>query len=180
MDLLTFHLDEREFGVDLGRVREIISPPPITRVPGMPPALLGVFGLRGDPTAAVDAGIRLAGRPITISGRTPIVILSAILDERPLQFGLLVGAAGRKLSVEKLLPWTEGLARFTGDDPCMGFADVDGTFVLVLDVDKLLSLEQVTAFQRAAPARAVPPPLPASSAAPHRRAASAPTVPARA
>lgn len=164
MDLLTFHLGDREFGVDLGRVLEILNPPPITRVPEMPPALLGLIGLRGDPTGVVDAGLRLEGRPVEPSARTPVLILRGRVDDRFVPFGLLVEAAGRRVSVEKLLPSSDGLADLLGRDACIGFADLDGRLVLVLDVDRLL----------------VFPPLPAPPPPARERSGQGPPAPTRA
>jgi chemotaxis signal transduction protein len=170
MEFLTFHVGDREFAVDMGRVQEIVAPPPISRVPDMPPALLGLAGLRGEPTAVVDAGLRLDDRRITITGRTPLLVLTVRQEERSFNVGLLVEAAGRKLELTTLLPWTEGLARFAGADACSGFADVDDGIVIVLDVDQLLDFAKVRAAgARAAPARlpapAVPGALEATSAA---------------
>src|SRR5512140_1914396 len=166
MEYLTFHVGEREFAVDLVRVHEIVNPPPITRVPGMPPALLGLVGLRGDPTAVVDAGLRLAGRPVLLSARSPIIVLNVRMSDRPMQVGLLVEAAGRKLELDSLLPWSDALARFAGADACTGFGDVDGQLVLVLDVDQLLAFDRIAAaavLSLPEPARAAPSP-PAPSA----------------
>lgn len=153
MEFLTFHVGEREFAVPLDRVREILNPPPITRVPGVPPALLGLVGLRGDPTAVVDAGLRLAARPIVRTARTPLIVLSVRLLDRSVNLALLVEEAGRKLEVDSLLPWTEELARFAGADACVGFADVDRCMVLVLDVDQLFAFDRIAA----ASVRSLPP-----------------------
>lgn len=161
MEFLTFHVGEREFAVDLARVREIINPPPITRVPGMPPALLGLVGLRGDPTAVVDAGLRLDARPVVLSARTPLIVLTVRLLDRSMEVALLVEAAGRKLELESLLPWSEGLARFAGSDACTGFADVDGRIVLVLDVDQLMAFDRIAA----ASVLSLPAPAPTTVAA---------------
>ena len=152
MEYLTFHVGEREFAIDMRRVQEIVAPPPISRVPDMPPALLGLAGLRGEPTAVIDAGLRLDGWRIAITGRTPLLVLNVLQQDRMITLGLLVEAAGRKLELDALLPWTEGLARFAGADACTGFADVDGAMVIVLDVDQLLDFRRI----RAAAPRALP------------------------
>src|SRR5512133_1701059 len=154
MEFLTFHVGDREFAVDMGRVQEIVAPPPISRVPDMPPALLGLAGLRGEPTAVVDAGLRLDERRITITGRTPLLVLTVRQEERSFNVALLVEAAARKLELSTLLPWTDGLARFAGADACSGFADVDDGIVIVLDVDQLLDFRRI----RAATPRALPEP----------------------
>jgi purine-binding chemotaxis protein CheW len=44
---VTFHLEDEVFAVNMGKVREIIRVPAVTRVPLAPPALDGVANLRG-------------------------------------------------------------------------------------------------------------------------------------
>jgi purine-binding chemotaxis protein CheW len=173
MDLLTFHLGDREFGVDLGRVLEILNPPPITRVPEMPPALLGLIGLRGDPTGVVDAGLRLDGWPVEVSGRTPVIILRAVIEGTSVPFGLLVEAAGRRVSVERLLPWSDHQADLLGKDACIGFAALDGRLVLVLDVDRLLVFPPLPATQRSARPLTASAPVPTVLTVPTNPAAEA-------
>ncbi|HSM93087.1 MAG TPA: chemotaxis protein CheW, partial [Anaeromyxobacteraceae bacterium] len=161
MEFLTFHVGEREFAVDMSRVQEIVAPPPISRVPDMPPALLGLAGLRGEPTAVIDAGLRLDARRIVVTGRTPLLVLDVRQGDQAFRVGLLVEAAGRKLELSELLPWTEGLARFAGADACTGFADVDGKMVIVLDVDQLLDFRRVRSALPSAPPAPARPPTPA-------------------
>lgn len=163
MRFLTFHVGEREFAVNLDRVREIVAPPPITRVPGMPAALLGLVGLRGDPVAVVDAGLRLAGRRTVPGARTPLIVLTTVRDGLASQVALLVEGAGRQLDVDALLPWDAGLARIAGADACAGFADVEGRLVIVLDVDRLLAFERVAAAGALALAEAPTASTPAAS-----------------
>jgi len=139
MELLTFHVGDEAFAVELSRVVEILAPQPFTRAPAMPPTMRGFISLRGKPTVVLDGGLRLTGRKVAVSERTPIVVMSARRDGREEPFGLLVDAPGRKVSVEKLLPLTASLGRLTDDDACLGFADIDGGLVLVLDTDRLLT-----------------------------------------
>jgi len=44
---LTFRLGGEVFAVEIERVREVIDPAPVTRVPGAHPLMTGVFNLRG-------------------------------------------------------------------------------------------------------------------------------------
>jgi purine-binding chemotaxis protein CheW len=47
IQLVSFNLDEEEYGVDVLKVREIIRMPNVTRVPNTPHYIEGVINLRG-------------------------------------------------------------------------------------------------------------------------------------
>lgn len=47
IQLVSFNLDQEEYGVDVLKVREIIRMPIVTRVPNTPPYVEGVINLRG-------------------------------------------------------------------------------------------------------------------------------------
>ena len=47
IQLVSFNLDEEEYGVDVLKVREIIRMPTVTRVPNTPHYIEGVINLRG-------------------------------------------------------------------------------------------------------------------------------------
>ena len=59
MRLATFHVSAIECALPVERLREIIEPPPITRVPGASAALRGVTNLRGQVIPVLDVAIRL-------------------------------------------------------------------------------------------------------------------------
>lgn len=58
-EFLTFVLAGDAFGVELTRIREILSPPPITAVPRAPRYIVGVCSVRGLLVAVVDLRLRL-------------------------------------------------------------------------------------------------------------------------
>jgi purine-binding chemotaxis protein CheW len=64
--------------IEATAVREILSPPPVTRIPGAPAAVLGVINVRGELVTVVH-GRRLLGRDEELQGPgdgTPLVLLA--------------------------------------------------------------------------------------------------------
>lgn len=59
----TFYLDRLLFGVDLTRVREVLRPHQMTRVPLAPGVVEGLMNLRGEIVTAVDLRRRLEFPP---------------------------------------------------------------------------------------------------------------------
>lgn len=62
-----------EFGLPAERVREVLRPPPLTRVPFAPPGVRGVAQVRGTVLAVVDLGARLGMRPAGTHARLVVV-----------------------------------------------------------------------------------------------------------
>lgn len=57
--LATFHLADLWCGIDVAAVHEVIVSPDIVAVPTAPPAVAGLFNLRGQVLAAIDLRRRL-------------------------------------------------------------------------------------------------------------------------
>jgi purine-binding chemotaxis protein CheW len=70
-EFLTFGLGPDLFGVELSRIKEILSPPPITKVPRAPREVIGVCSVRGLLVTVVDLRVRLRleARPNTRRAR---------------------------------------------------------------------------------------------------------------
>ncbi len=62
------------FAVPIGRVRAIIQPVPLTRVPEAPKALLGAVDHRGEVVPIVDIGYQMTGQP-TADGRRKWILI---------------------------------------------------------------------------------------------------------
>jgi purine-binding chemotaxis protein CheW len=75
LHLVTFHLDREEYGVDIGRVQEIIRVGQITGVPNAPEFIKGVINLRGRIIPVLDLRKRLSlpDEPISKSSRIMVV-----------------------------------------------------------------------------------------------------------
>ena len=62
-----------EFGLPASAVREVVRPPPVTRVPFAPGAVRGLAQVRGTVLAVVDLGARLGMAPVSSHGRLVVV-----------------------------------------------------------------------------------------------------------
>ena len=83
---LCFRLGDEEFGVDLNLVRQIVSPPPVTKVPRTRSYFMGVVSIRGGVVTLVDFRQLLGLDPAEITRNSRILLF----DGEDEQFGLLV------------------------------------------------------------------------------------------
>lgn len=73
MTVLAVGVGGAEYGLPAARVREVLRPPPLTRVPFAPAAVRGVAQVRGTVLAVVDLGTRLGTAPVGEAGRLVVV-----------------------------------------------------------------------------------------------------------
>jgi purine-binding chemotaxis protein CheW len=86
-EYLAFTLGEELYAVELGKVREILSPPPITEVPRSAPGILGVCSVRGLLVTVIDLRRRVGLPTAPITRRSRVLLASSSDGE---VMGLLV------------------------------------------------------------------------------------------
>ena len=136
--LCTFFLDDRFFGIEVGKVQEVIRYQPITPVPLAPSVVRGLINLRGQIVTAIDLR-RLLQVGDRLDQRLPINI---VIQTWQSTFSLLVDRIGDVLEVNEACfehpPDTlDGIAR----ELIRGAYKLQGRLLLVLNVEKLFSLE---------------------------------------
>lgn len=140
---LVFALGGETFAIDILYIKEIIEYGQITEVPMMPALVRGVINLRGAVVPVVDLAVRF-GRPRTCVGRRScIVILELAVGEQQV-LGVMVDAVNEviEIAASDIEPaptfGTRLRADFIG-----GMGKLGGRFVVILDVDHVLSVEEI-------------------------------------
>jgi purine-binding chemotaxis protein CheW len=146
---LTFMLGGDLFAIGILCIKEIIEYSNLTEVPLMPAAVRGVINLRGAVVSVTDLMIRFGKRSSPISKRTCIEVTE--LGERQ-DVGILVDSVDSVLDIpasEIEPPPTFGAGIRT--DFIRGMGKVNGKFVILLDVNHALAVEEVVALAHALP-----------------------------
>jgi purine-binding chemotaxis protein CheW len=136
--LLTFMVDEQEYGVDILRVQEIRGWSAPMPIPGAPPYIKGVINIRGDVVPIADLRERLGLPPLEYGPTTAVVVLRVQYRSRERVMGVIVDAMSDVTTVpgEALKPpptfsdSTESLAKeiATLEDKMITILDVDCVF----------------------------------------------------
>ncbi len=145
-ELLTFFVQGEEYAVPLTRVREVIPYDTVTRVPQLPPAIRGVTNLRGSVVPVVDLAIKLLGVETPIDKRTCIVLveLAGETGGASVAMGLMTERVGQVLALaaEDLVPPPDFGAPVRPEF-LQGMGRLGKKFALLLDIDRLLSAEEL-------------------------------------
>ena len=141
---LTFMLAQEQFAIGILGIKEIIEYHGVTEVPMMPPCVRGVINLRGAVVPVLDLLARFGRASSGVTKRTCVVIVEVQgLEERQV-VGLLVDAVNEVLDIAPadIEPPPSFGARVRSDF-IHGVGKVKGKFVLLLDVNRALSLDEI-------------------------------------
>lgn len=144
---LIFTLNGEAFAIDILCIREIIEYGELTEVPMMPEAIRGVINLRGSVVPVIDLSARFGRGRTEVARRTCIVILEveALSDgEGPQTLGIVVDAVNEVMEIPAadIEPPPSFGARLRTDF-IAGMGRVAGRFVIILDLPKVLSLDEL-------------------------------------
>ena len=145
LQYLTFMLGGEAFAIGILAIKEIIEYGHLTEVPMMPASVRGVINLRGAVVPVMDLQARF-GRPASaVTKRTCIVIVETGDAEDGQVIGVVVDAVNEVLDLPAAdiePPPSFGAA--IRSDFIHGMGKIKGRFVILLDVDKVLSLDGQT------------------------------------
>jgi len=142
---LTFLLASEEYAVDVLSVKEIIEYGDVTTVPGTPVHVRGVINLRGSVVPVVDLAVKLGRAESPLSRRSCIVIVETSLRGERVVTGVVADAVNQVIEfspddIEPPPAFGTGVRLHYLD----GIAKTGSSFVLVLNMDSVLSDEAHT------------------------------------
>jgi purine-binding chemotaxis protein CheW len=113
-------------------VREILPPPPATRLPGAPPYVRGLVNVRGTVVTVIDLVVRLYGHPASPDG--PIMLIE--------HQNRVVGVAVDEVIEVQPLPedgWQTPVGDLLPGGIVYAMGEIDSRTVLLLDIPGLLT-----------------------------------------
>jgi purine-binding chemotaxis protein CheW len=138
--LVVFGMAKELYGVGIDSVHEIVKVPDITEVPDAPSYLVGVINLRGKIVPVVDLRKRLRLQ----AGERTKASRVLITENGGRLLGLLVDAVSEVLKVQPdaVEPPPDMIASI-GIEYIIGVAKVESRLIILLDLQKVLSIEDM-------------------------------------
>jgi purine-binding chemotaxis protein CheW len=138
--LITFILGEEKYGLDILKVRELISyPEGLTQIPGMPDFIVGMFNLRGLVIPVMDLRTKFGMSSEELHEFSVIIIVQ--VEEK--NIGLIVDSVADVIFVkEEDIQETTEMAVHVDIKFIKGVAKTKDEMVILMDIDHLLSKTQ--------------------------------------
>ena len=148
---LTFSLAGEEYGIGILKVKEIIGMMPVTHVPRTPEFVKGVINLRGKVIPVVDLRLRFALEAAAYTERTCIIVVEVAGSGGSVMMGIVVDAVSEVLNIRGAdIENTPAFGVRLNTDFILGMAKAAGGIKILLDIDKVLSSEDIVAIRHAA------------------------------
>lgn len=132
---LSFTLCGEEYGLEILKVREVISLMEITQVPQAPSHIKGVINLRGKVIPVVDMRLRFGMPAAEATDETCIIVV----DLGGALAGALVDAVAQVENIDASQIEPPPLGGAMGGDFILGMGKVNGRVKILLDIDKAFS-----------------------------------------
>lgn len=148
---LTFSLGREEYGLGILKVKEIIGMMPVTTVPRTPSYVKGVINLRGKVIPVVDLRSKFDMEEIPYTERTCIIVVEIPGPGGAIPMGIVVDAVSEVLNIKggEIEP-TPTFGSRLDTEYILGMAKMNGGVKILLDIDKVLSSEEVALISEAA------------------------------
>lgn len=148
---LTFVLGSESYGIDIMKVQEIVGFMTITRVPRTPDFIRGVINLRGKVIPVIDLRLRFGMDAIASTGRTCVIVVRVYQNDLPVTMALIVDAVSEVLDIRTdQLEDSPSFGENVNTDYILGMGKCGDKVVMLLDIDWVLSREEVSAVAQAA------------------------------
>jgi purine-binding chemotaxis protein CheW len=145
---LTFKLDEETFALDVAKVREILDFTDITKVPQTPDFMRGVINLRGSVVPVVDMRLKFGMSVTEKTVNTCIVVVEVATEGETTVLGALADSVQEVIELEpgQIEP-APRIGTKLRTDFIRGMGKHDGRFIMILDIDKVFSSDEITLVQ---------------------------------
>lgn len=145
---LTFKLADEIFAFDVAKVREILEMTSITKVPQTPDFMRGVINLRGSVVPVIDLRLNFGMQCTEQTVNTCIIVVEVNLNREILVLGVLADSVQEVVEMEPdhIEPPPQ-LGTKLNTEFIKGMGKVENTFVMILDIDKVFSSDELSDIQ---------------------------------
>jgi purine-binding chemotaxis protein CheW len=148
---LTFFTASEEYAVSIVKVSEIVEYEAVTTVPNTPIWIRGVTNLRGRVVPVVDLAVKFGLPASAVSKFSCIIITEVMFQGENLTMGVLADSVSQviELSADEIEA-TPPFGTRVKTEYLLGMGALGKKFCLILDIDKVLSADELLAVTESA------------------------------
>ena len=141
---LGFYIAGEEYAIGILGVKEILEYDTITKVPGTPPSIRGVINLRGSVVPVVDLALKFGLPESQVTKRTCIVVVELDLNGERTVMGVMADAVSQVIELgPKDIEPPPAFGTRVHMDYLRGMGKAGKKFILILDIERVLSADEL-------------------------------------
>lgn len=149
-EYLTFFIAGDEYAISILQVTEILECSALTRIPGTPQWIRGVLNLRGAVVPVIDLAIKFGLPQTDIARQTCVVIVELEVEGTRVVMGVMADQVHEvvDLAADQIQP-PPAFGPKVRVDCILGMGLRNGAFIVLLDIDRILSTVEIQAASAA-------------------------------
>jgi purine-binding chemotaxis protein CheW len=148
---LTFILAGEEYGIGILKIKEIIGMMAITTIPQTPVFVKGVINLRGKVIPVIDLRLKFGMNAMEYTDRTCIIVVEIKTECGNIRIGIVVDTVSEVLNIRANdIENPPAFGTGMNTDFILGMAKVGGGVKILLDIDKVMSSDDIASLPKAA------------------------------
>lgn len=145
---LSFMLDQEIYALDISQVREVLDYTEITKVPKMPDFMRGVINLRGGVVPVVDLRLKFGLSETEKTQDSCIIIMEISIENETTLLGALADSVQEVMTLEpNQIEPPPKIGTRLDTDFIKGMGKKNDEFVIIVDIDKVFSLDEASMLQ---------------------------------
>ncbi len=145
---LTFKLDDEVFALGIDKVREVLDYTSVTKVPQTPDFMRGVINLRGGVVPVIDMRLKFGMPRTEQTVNTCIIIVEVAVEGETVILGALADSVQEVLDLEpRQIEPAPKIGTRLRTEFIRGMGKRDERFIIILDIDKVFSGEELLAVR---------------------------------
>jgi purine-binding chemotaxis protein CheW len=150
---LTFQLEEEIFALGIDQVREVLEFDRVTKVPQTPDMMRGVINLRGSVVPVIDLKLKFGMGETGKTINTCIIIVELELDGENTLIGALADSVQEVIDLEdNQIEPPPKIGTRLNTELIRGMGKRNEEFVIILEIEKVFTLDELEMLQSAAEA----------------------------
>jgi purine-binding chemotaxis protein CheW len=147
LEFLSFTLGEEEYGIDIQKVQELRGYDAVTRIANAPAFIKGVVNLRGIIVPIIDMRVKLNLGDPTYDQFTVVIVLN--IGGRVV--GMVVDSVSDVITLTPdQIKDPPQMGSLLDTDYLIGLGTVNERMLILMDIDRLMSSEEMGLIERAA------------------------------
>ena len=143
---LTFTLAEEQYAVNVDEVKEVLEFTSVTRVPRTQEFMRGVINLRGSVVPVIDLRLKFGMDATEKTIDTSIVVLEVDLGGTTITVGALADSVQEVISLDdEVIEPPPRIGTRVDTEFIRGIGKQDDRFIIVLDIDRVFSDDEIAA-----------------------------------
>lgn len=147
---LTFKLADEVFAIEVSKVREVLDFTNITKIPRTPDFMSGVINLRGNVVPVVDLRLCFEMSKTEKTVNTCIVVVEMMIEGESTIIGALADSVEEVIDLEpEHIQPAPKMGTQIRTEFIKGMGTRDAQFIMILDIDRVFSAEELSAVRTA-------------------------------